>query len=93
VLAVAALTLALAAPVHCNSGATIFADGPLRVFGTGFNTHEGEQTEVGHKQYACLGGGRPVAVGEDVLTNGTYAAAPEKYVFAARRYLATPTAP
>ena len=75
-------------PVHCNSGATVFATGPLRVFGKGFNTHEGEQTEVGHKQYACLGGGRPVAVGEDVVTNGTYGAAPEKYVFAGGRYLA-----
>jgi hypothetical protein len=82
------LALAPPPPVNCNSGATVFVDGPLRVFGKGFHTHEGEQTEDGHKQYACLSGRHTVAVGEDVVTNGTYGAAPEKYVFAGRRYLA-----
>jgi hypothetical protein len=88
VLALAALTLALAAPVHCDSGATVFVDGPLRVFGKGYRFHDADETETGHKQYACLRGRGPVAVGQDSVTNGTYGAAVEKYVFAGGRYLA-----
>ena len=88
-LALAATLLTLAAPpVHCDSGATMYVDGPLRVFGKAFHRHEGEQTEVGHTQYACLGRSGPVGIGEDVVTNGTYGAGMEKYVFAGRRYLA-----
>jgi hypothetical protein len=82
------LALPPPAPLHCNSAATMYVDGPLRVFGKGFRFHDADETEVGHKQYACLSGGRPVATGEDGLDNGTYGFGVEKYVFAGGRYLA-----
>jgi hypothetical protein len=83
------LALAPPPPVNCNSGATIYAAGPLRVFGKGFRFHDADETEIGHKQYACLSGRHPVATGEDGVSNGTYGFGVEKYVFAGERYLAT----
>jgi len=88
-LALAATLLALAAPpVHCDSGATMYVDGPLRVFGTAFRRHEAGNIDAGHDQYACLGTRGPTALGEDVTSTGAYGAGVVKYVFAGARYLA-----
>jgi hypothetical protein len=90
VLALAATMLALAAPVHCDTGATMFVDGPLRVFGKGFHTHEAGYT-TGHDHYACLGRQGPIQVGTDVQGGGAFGAGTDMYVFAGGRYLAAAT--
>jgi hypothetical protein len=89
VLAAAAIMLSLAAPpVHCNSGATIFVDGPLRVFGTGFRDHEGGNTVTGHEQFACLSGHHRVDTGSDLVSSGAFGGGVPEYVFSGGRFLA-----
>jgi hypothetical protein len=87
-LALAATMLALAAPVHCDTGATVFVDGPLRVFATGFREHEGGNVVVGHEHYACLGRRGPVPLGSDFESTGAFGGGVPAYVFAGDRYLA-----
>ncbi len=87
-LAAAAVILSVAAPVHCDAGATMYVDGPLRVFGTAFREHEGGNTVVGHNQYACVGGRRATPLGTDFESTGAFGGGIPKYVFAGGRYLA-----
>jgi hypothetical protein len=80
--------LAVAAPAsakpRCNSGGTIMADGPLRVF----EVRQDTRLEVGWTDWACLGRpATPLPVSKDVDA-GEGGIDTSEYAFAGGRYLA-----
>ena len=85
VLAAAALATP---PASCASARTVVLDGPLRIVGTRVPTQH-KRDRVG--LYACLGGGRPTAIGRSGYPGFSGATDVDLVTFDGARYLATIT--